>query len=924
MLDKYGYIETIITDLRGTTDINFQMKVGEVLKVYCKSKKLTYEMPNSSGGDDKNDGWIVELKRFYQIFSPQQLRDSLRKDIQKKFTEDLEKLLELLYVTGKWNGEIKDFIFIVNTIDRNLPHDSERYFESERLRFEGKYNISFNAEVVNVDYIRDLLEELNIDELSGLSARLKVKPIIDYNAMNSKLFYESILKENFKNNFKYDKFLEDYRATSVNNISQINYFGLSLSPEIIKSRKLLEDIYVIPDFKFVNKEDEIESTDENSQDRVNINLSNLLDKIHGENKHLVILGKPGAGKSILIQYLMYIILNKKIEHPIKEYIPIRVELRKYLQFKNKESLNLSQYIHQVLIEEYGITNLLESNVNNILNNKKTLMLFDGLDEIFHVNDKIKIKHDIENFLLIHKNSKGIVTSRNIGYEDTKMNKSKFTETEIMDFDNSKIKEYVRKWYNENEKDKGVLKKEVESFLELKKELDEELVTNPLFLSLIVILYRNNGKLPNSKLEIYRGCTNTLVEEWDENKELKLELQVKNKKVRIFTNLSFWQYTKLSKKQESSTVPITYRNVLKQVQSIILSFGDVTEDSYEAEKIAKEFLEYAKKRSVYFDNSFTHKTFHEYYTALWIYQNYDAKGRFEKRNEIITTYINNPYWYVVLELLISMIDEQQGDDDVINELINEQIQSVNNIYAHYFFLRIINQITNVGDNVMKKLIKQSIKLSLNGLNLKEETKFKRTEVISREVFDELYKIKSNDRFSFVKPLLAEKKRVILQPIGAKNARKHYIETLVRPVDLLRIEPFISRNEYNCLKELYPNGLVPIFGIPPSVINVKRWEKILAGDVAFFSANHMLCSSGIVTYKLRNAALAENLWGTDQGGQTREYIYFLCEIKDHNIEIEQFNEIIGYSSHFRVMGLTVLDEYRSNAILNYVELQSGTHK
>ncbi|MBW9317164.1 hypothetical protein, partial [Bacillus subtilis] len=204
MLDKYDYIEGIITDLKGTTDLNFQIKIGEVLKVYCKSKKLTYEMPNSSGGDDKNDGWIVELKRFYQIYSPQQLRDSLKKDIQKKFTEDLDKLLELLYVKGKWNGEIDDFIFIVNTIDRNLPHDSERYFESERIKFEGIYNISFNVEVVNVDYIRDLLEELNLNELSSLSSRLKVKSIIDYNAMNSKLFYEfiDILNESIQNKFR--------------------------------------------------------------------------------------------------------------------------------------------------------------------------------------------------------------------------------------------------------------------------------------------------------------------------------------------------------------------------------------------------------------------------------------------------------------------------------------------------------------------------------------------------------------------------------------------------------------------------------------------------------------------------------------------------------------------------------------------------
>lgn len=204
LLEMHDYIETIITDLKGTTDINFQIKVGEILKVYCKSKKLTYEMPNSSGGDDKNDGWIIELKRFYQIYSPQQLRDSLKKDIQKKFSEDLEKLLELLYIQNKWNGKIKEFIFIVNTIDRNLPHDSERYFDNERVKCEGKYNISFVAKVVNIDYIRDLLEELNTTELRSLSARLKVNSIIDYNAMNSKLFYEfiDILNEGIQNKFR--------------------------------------------------------------------------------------------------------------------------------------------------------------------------------------------------------------------------------------------------------------------------------------------------------------------------------------------------------------------------------------------------------------------------------------------------------------------------------------------------------------------------------------------------------------------------------------------------------------------------------------------------------------------------------------------------------------------------------------------------
>ncbi|MCL6427220.1 hypothetical protein [Bacillus subtilis] len=261
MLDKYDYIEGIITDLKGTTDLNFQIKIGEVLKVYCKSKKLTYEMPNSSGGDDKNDGWIVELKRFYQIYSPQQLRDSLKKDIQKKFTEDLDKLLELLYVKGKWNGEIDDFIFIVNTIDRNLPHDSERYFESERIKFEGIYNISFNVEVVNVDYIRDLLEELNLNELSSLSSRLKVKSIIDYNAMNSKLFYEfiDILNESIQNKFrgKIKTNSSDYkRLSSPSKITKNNLNDVEEEIEdIMLELHLLEEIVstVYQDINYTDK-----------------------------------------------------------------------------------------------------------------------------------------------------------------------------------------------------------------------------------------------------------------------------------------------------------------------------------------------------------------------------------------------------------------------------------------------------------------------------------------------------------------------------------------------------------------------------------------------------------------------------------------------------------------------------------------------
>ena len=51
-------------------------------------------MPDFYGGDQKNDGWVVEDAIFYQIFAPTRLKDSLKKEIQDKFTADLLGLLK--------------------------------------------------------------------------------------------------------------------------------------------------------------------------------------------------------------------------------------------------------------------------------------------------------------------------------------------------------------------------------------------------------------------------------------------------------------------------------------------------------------------------------------------------------------------------------------------------------------------------------------------------------------------------------------------------------------------------------------------------------------------------------------------------------------------------------------------------------------
>lgn len=192
-MDRYDYIESIILFINGVTGINYQFYLKEILKIYYEYQGKTYEMPDYYGGDQKNDGWVVEDAVFYQIFAPTRLKNSLKKEIQVKFKVDLEGLLDIIYNQNKWNGKINEFIFVVNTFDGNLPHDSERFFETSVNELKKKYNEDFKYRVVNNDYIRDLICKIeDIELLKRISSTLRIKNLIDYNAISETIIIDLI------------------------------------------------------------------------------------------------------------------------------------------------------------------------------------------------------------------------------------------------------------------------------------------------------------------------------------------------------------------------------------------------------------------------------------------------------------------------------------------------------------------------------------------------------------------------------------------------------------------------------------------------------------------------------------------------------------------------------------------------------------
>ena len=163
------------------------------------------------------------------------------------------------------------------------------------------------------------------------------------------------------------------------------------------------------------------------------------------------------------------------------------------------------------------------------------------------------------------------------------------------------------------------------------------------------------------------------------------------------------------------------------------------------------------------------------------------------------------------------------------------------------------------------------------------------------------------------------KIILQPFGNPDAHEHYSNTIEKPITLASISQFLSKQQFKSLQEIYPNGVCEIWGVVPGQkqVNVKKWERIDLGDITLF-ADAGIKASGLTTLKLHNRDLALHLWGLNNNGETWEYIYFLDNIKTHNISYKDFSKAAGYSGGYVVRKFDVLGEEISKRIIQDFDL------
>jgi predicted NACHT family NTPase len=219
------------------------------------------------------------------------------------------------------------------------------------------------------------------------------------------------------------------------------------------------------------------------------------------NKHeqLMILGKPGAGKTTFLKWLA---LQCKEGQLHAGRVPFFVTLKEFAEAEDQPKL-LDFMARQ--LAECQVQNGLEV-LQQILWEGRSIILLDGLDEV-RASDHNRVLLNIYECSRQFDKNQFIITCRIAAKEYAF---EQFTEVEVADFDKDQIANFAQKWFQPTDPVKArKFPEELASHVGL-----QELATNPLLLTLLCLVYGEQGSFPANRSELYAEGLNVLLKKWD--------------------------------------------------------------------------------------------------------------------------------------------------------------------------------------------------------------------------------------------------------------------------------------------------------------------------------------------------------------------------------------------------------------------------
>ena len=378
---------------------------------------------------------------------------------------------------------------------------------------------------------------------------------------------------------------------------------------------------------------------------------------------LMVLGKPGAGKTTFLQYLA---VQCNQGHFQANRVPVFIRLKNFAEDAQDEgNFSILDYINQ----EFSRSGASQPEVETLLNHGSVLMLLDGLDEVPEaVSDEV-IKQ-IRKFSDKYYKNQLIITCR-IAAQEYRFRG--FTEVEIADFKPAQIETFAKKWFvavARNSPESGL--KKASLFLE-QMELPEnqpirELAATPVLLNLTCLVFQAKAEFPAKRSDLYKQGLDLLLIRWDEARGIRRDDIYRNlalpHKLQLLSQLAAITFEQGDYFFEENTLQLLIADYLRTLPSTQSDPATLEQDSAAVLKSieAQHGLLVERARRIY---SFSHLTFQEYFTARAIVAGSEASL------QQLAGHLTEKRWREVFLLTAQMLP----DADRLLQLIKQQVDAL---------------------------------------------------------------------------------------------------------------------------------------------------------------------------------------------------------------------------------------------------------
>ena len=360
-----------------------------------------------------------------------------------------------------------------------------------------------------------------------------------------------------------------------------------------------------------------------------------------EHSQLMILGKPGAGKTTFMKRLA-ILCNQGEFQP--QRVPVFVTLKDYAEAEGKP--NLQTYIQR----QWNTCGVEAADaLSTVLGSGKALVLLDGLDEVYET-DHDRVLQDIKTFTQQFRDCQCVITCR---IAARKYTFEQFTEVEVADFDQEQITEFATKWFKaKNNPQKA------ESFIQNLKDNEpiRELAITPILLILLCLIFEEMSKFPRKRSELYREGTDLLLKKWDEKRNIKRDLIYKKLSLEHKKGLlSQFAFETFGRGDYFFEQPRAEQHIIVYISNLPRASDDEESLQLDGEAVLKSIeaqhgLLVERARGIY---SFSHLTFQEYFTTQHIIS---STAALNQTLQTLSTHITEKRYREIFLLVVGMLPE----------------------------------------------------------------------------------------------------------------------------------------------------------------------------------------------------------------------------------------------------------------------------